>query len=426
MVRASGSRHFLVVFALYCVTTFVQSYRLFLWPPLYCEDGLFFTHFYNDRTSSPFGWFYNGYVAIGPNLLGYAATFLPPRVAPYLFSGVALLTGGVAYAVFTLARFRTVVASDTARVIIASLLVLWPLGDFAVAHSGVYALWHLLMLLVLLALAPAGPANARGFAWLGVQLIAVWSHPMCVVLIPVWAASALLWDRTRFGRGCRLVLIAAAALFYSLAVRHRPYDPLSANVLDKTLYLLSVRVFLESMIGPALVVKIYQSEARWLAVVLGATLFFLPTALAVVKRKRLGPAVRRFLWISLYAVVVMMWVSATTRPLPHRPDLWAGRYYYLPQYFFLLAAAVIVEEGFSVASWPRRRLAAALVPVVAWCAGLLYVDRYAFWEEVPTEGPQVARFLARVAEAEKGERPEEKLLFRRGKWSLEFRVRRAE
>jgi hypothetical protein len=86
---------------------------------------------------------------------------------------------------------------------------------------------------------------------------------------------------------------------------------------------------------------------------------------------------------------------------------------------------VLVERLGSVATWSRRRIATVLAVATGWAAAVLYFDRYAFWEQVPTEGRAVARFLSRVAEAEKGGTPDEKLLFRRGKWSLEFRVRRA-
>src|SRR5262249_1718571 len=159
------------------------------------------------------------------------------------------------------------------------------------------------------------------FTLLAVQLLAVCSHPLAVVLIPVWGASALFWDRSWFARGCRLGLIVATGLVYLLAVRHRAYDPFSGNVLDRTFYLLSVTVFLESVIGPALVLKLHESGLEWLDVTLGAVLFIVPVLAAFVGRRRLGPAERRFLGLMLWLIATMMWVSAATRPLPRRPDL---------------------------------------------------------------------------------------------------------
>jgi len=411
---------------MYSVATLAKCFELFRFPPLYCEDGLFLTHFYDDPTSSPLAWFYNGYVAVGPNLLGFVAAHLPVRAAPYFLSGTALAAGGLAYAQFTLPRFRAVVPSDESRFALAAMLVLWPLGDFAVLHAGVYSIWHLLMALVLLAIAPVGKAGIAWAALFAVQVLAVCSHPLAIILVPVWAASAFFWDRSPFARANRVALILLAIVFYAFAERHRSLHPFSSGVLGRTSYLLCVRVFLEALLGPALVVKLHSGGFDTVVMVLGAVAFSLVTAGVVAFRRRLDGAQRRFFWLTLYSVVAMMWVSTATRPLPPRPDLWAGRYYYLPQYFFLLACMVLVERVAATARWSPRRVAAIVAPALAWSAVLLYLDRYAFWEQVPTDGRQVGRFLSRVSEAERGEGSDEKLLFRRGKWSLEFRVRRAQ
>ncbi len=417
-------RVFAAVFALSCLCTFARSYVVFLRPPLYCEDGLFFTHFYNERHPGQIFWSYNGYVAIGPNLLAFLAVFLPVQAAPYFLSGAALVARAFAHSLFTLPRFRVVVARDRSRLIVAALLSVWPLGDFAMAHTGVYSIWNLLLGLILLALVPVGAFVWTEIALLSFQLLAILSHPLSLLLVPVWIVD-LVRERRLHARVFRGILIVAALAYYALAVRHVAQGPFRPDVAHRAAYLLVVRVFLEAFTGAWLPVELQRRAMQSLILALGVAAVVLPTALMVVYRKRFRTPEKQALLVILGIAITIVWLSAATRRLLPAADLWGGRYYYVPQYLFLLYVMVVAEGMLGNTTRSRGKVAMLLVAVLGWCAVVVTKNRYAWWERVPTDGQKVSAFLSRVARAERDPASSPALMeYRRGRWSLRFHMRR--
>lgn len=414
---------FAVAFVFTCLVTFFQSRSLFLHPPLYCEDGLFFTHYYNHRAWRELFWFYNGYVSLIPNALAFMVRAFPATFAPYLLSGWALVMGGVSYALFALPRFRALLPSDRARFLCCVLLALWPLGDFAMAHSGVYSLWHLLLVLVLLALVPAPRCTAVEVLLLLVQLLIVMTHPLSLLLVPVWGMT-LVRERHVFARVSAALLIAAALAYYAVGIQHRSHAWFSLDAATRTGFVLAVRVFLEAVALARIPDELQASGMRTLAIVLGATIGLGAMAVAFVFRRRFSRTERRVLLVLLYLILSITFVSVVTRALPAVASKWAQRYFYIQHFLFLFGVMFMVHRLAAAWRWTWGRIALALVPVVAWCVFLIGYNRYAWWTEVPRDGARVADFLRRVEAAEDRDAPgPQRVRYGRGYWSLDVTVR---
>jgi hypothetical protein len=391
----------------YAACTVAQSWRLFVHPPLYYEDAWFFAHFYNNPSVREVAWFYNGYVSLLPNAVVYVTTHLfPTRWAPYLLSLWALGVGAVACSLFALPRFRAIVPSDRARVAICALLTLWPLGDFALASAGVYSLWHMLLALGLLALAPAGRSRRGEIALAVVQILFIWSHPLSIALVPLWLVKVAA-GRDREERIIAAALVAAAVAYQLFGVHHAALELSLRNALRRSGWLVWVRVVFESVVGARLTVA-QAAHGRPIVASLGgmATVATL-AALLVAARRRFDH--RRLLVLAglAYLIYALTVGSVWARNLPAETWEWGQRHYYVQQYLFLLAAMVVLHGVASRWRWSLRRLAVALTPVAAFAVFSIYSNRYAFWEQVPGDGPQIAAFLEKVAAAErdKGPRP---------------------
>jgi len=169
------------------IITLLRHYHAFVLPALYWEDGTRLFAFYTNNPS-PIGIFrfYKGYTSLLPNLVGYLATFAPPPVTPYIMGAYSLLVTGIAYTIFYLRRFRCVEENDGVRLSVCVLLILMPLGNFAIMSSAMQSLWHLLWILILLAYAPLGSSVlglAAQFVFLG---FAIWSHPSSLFVVPLY------------------------------------------------------------------------------------------------------------------------------------------------------------------------------------------------------------------------------------------------
>ena len=162
-------------------------------PVLAWEDGRdLFAYFYNHPDLVSVFRLYNGYVALVPNLAGWLALRAPVTVAPHLVAGFALAFSSLAFAWIGRPAYRWLVPSDAARFVAGLCLALVPLGNYLFVGNLMYAVWSLLLVTILqTALAPPPASLAGTLAALALGTLLVWSHPLSVLLVPVWLALAV-------------------------------------------------------------------------------------------------------------------------------------------------------------------------------------------------------------------------------------------
>ena len=204
------------------------------------------------------------------------------------------------------------------------------------------------------------------------QMLIICSHPLSLVLVPVWAVK-LYRERTPFARVVQAVLIVTALVYFWQGVQHRSYPMLTAEMARRTGYLLAVRVFLEALVEARIPTQLQEAGRQWLNVTLGAGALAAVVTLAAVFRRRFERGQLWVLAVLLYAIVSLTFLSVVTRLLPAAASRWAQRYFYLQHFLFLLGATTSKDfadmEG-------DRRAGCSTIPV-------RYGVRRAAWLSAP-------------------------------------------
>lgn len=422
-----SSRHYpLRVFLLLCLIAlvlFARSYTAFVYPFLFCEDGTIMYGYYVGnldpaRLLSP----YAGYISIVPNFICYALSNLSPAYAPYLFSGCSLLVAAAAMSLFSLRRFRVVLPSDAARMAICLLLALWPIGNFALVSLATYSLWYLLLALLLLAAAPLPRSRGAVAAQFVFMVLAAWSHPLSIVVIPLCAYLLLVRKATRD----RLVnggLIAAVLLYMVFGVTHGEGTRFTPGAVATTGTYLAHRVLFEAVFGNRMRLILRARGYGWLIVAAALLVLLAINLLVWLARPRLTRAhLRQLAGVSAF-VVALTFLGVIARKMTPTSHLvsWNHRYFYLQQYAVLLVAAVAVAHLVQVPRWANlaRRLAApAGVALLAYAlAGTIHNRQ--FYLTSRQESRRVLAFTKQVAEQLRrpvAERSAPEMVLDRGEW----------
>lgn len=412
----------LVLFAM--AATFFRSPSWFLNPPLYCEDGLFFAYYRNNDGLHHILWFYRGYVSLLPNAVAYLTQHVPATLGPTLLSGWALVAGAFARSAFALPRFRSIVASDRARWLLSLVIAAWPIGDFAMSHTGVYSLWHLLWILILFSMAPRSEDWRREAPVVLLQAACICSHPLSLFTAPLMIVQSLRSRRpvTLVANG---VLLATLGLYQWLGVEHAQTAKLAlSEVFLRSAHLIAARVVVEPLIGARWVVDLQAGGLTWVVYALAGAILSALVSLVFLHRRKIHHAQQwTLLWLAYFAICITV-TSVMSRGLSTRPEIWEQRYYFLQQLSILIAGGVIATAAFDRWVATRMRRAAGALIVLAWCVVLHVRNGYAFWEVEVRDAEKVATFLQQVQEAERQEPTGEprRVVLRRGVWSLEVRV----
>ena len=371
---------------------------MLLWPPLHAEDGTeMLAYYYCHREPSSILRAYNGYVSLLPNLIGYSSLGAPIALAPRLLAAAPFaLTVACLMLPFSVRLFGRDV-SPGARAAPTLLLAALPLGTANLVANTTYSLWNCLLALALLSLAPpaAGWLGTLGRLALAIPLLA--SHPLSLVVLPVFAATA---RRDRPGAAAALALILLG-LTYQLAGVARP--ELDSRIGAVDLGLLAVRYLAErvvftSLFGGELRVALHESGLGPAVTVIGLLVIAAVSALCFREWRRGG--VRRWQQAGLaYLVGAFTLVTVSTRVTQGR---WLGsffgeRYFYVPKVLFLLLLISLGLAAWSRSSPRRRRLIGAAVCAYAALLGYVERDRYAV--DVAA-GRRIAAFVDQAATLE--------------------------
>jgi len=181
---------------------------MLLLPPLHAEDGTeMLAYYYCDRDPGRVLRHYNGYVSLVPNAIGYASGGVAIAFAPTLLAVVPFLLAVGCYSLpHGLRLFGNVSPAGTGSA--ASLLIAaLPLGSATLLANTTYSQWNGLLALALLAIAPASRSPIAVSARFLVSATLMWSHPLSVLVLPLFAFAAV-----RDAREQRRAAVASGAL----------------------------------------------------------------------------------------------------------------------------------------------------------------------------------------------------------------------
>ena len=437
------------VLAAVAAVHFFRDPANYLLPPLSYEDGRdFFAFYYNHRDPGAILRFYAGYVSLIPNLLGYAAMWLPIRWVPRALAWTPGLLATLACAL-PYWTFRRWIPSALWRFGTCLTLALLPVANRMFLSSTAYSIWSLLLILVWVSLARP-PATVRGALLRLVPMTAlICSHPLSIALVPVYAFQS--WWAGRSGAFRRpaedsdasavprsgrlragiavlypLALLAVSVLYLLSAVQPGGVEtPTSATAVGRSLVVTTVflleRVVFATLFGDAAVHALRDADAElWLYG--GAVLVLAGLAVAVLRhRRRLGSD--RLVFLSSLGWLILAFTGLYV--LARSPELRileagaAFRYFWVQRLLF--AAGLAVLTGALRPRWPGR-----LPPPLLLWVFFLGLSVLNFLNQDPyrcprRQGHRMAGFVAEVARQEAAGGPVEATMPRRGPWSVELR-----
>lgn len=410
--------------------SFFREPAAFLAPVLAYEDGRdVFAFYYNHPEASAIFRSYNGYVSVLPNFWGWLVMRGPITWAPYLLAWGPLLLSSFAFAFFALPLFRPLVASDRARAAIALIVAAAPLTNDLYLGNTMYSVWSLLLLLVLAALAPApsapGSAVVAGLA----QGLVLCSHPLSILLVPVYLLRAFVPSRLGFSDATRglprvyYLSLAGMGVMYQLVGVSR--DSVSPPSLVETAYLtlrfLLERVVFGSLFGDGAARALRRSgHEEWILVLALGGLGLIAIAVLGVRRicgRRHGFAGIYGLWIVVGLTI--LYVVGRSPDLSILGSDRAFRYFWTQRVLFLLALGVLGER---LLSSRRRPFRWGVLAVVVLALGWLNRDNRSPYRVRPAQGQAVREFARQLAAQEEARGGREGVTARldRGIWSLEI------
>ncbi len=378
-----------------------------------------FAFYTNNRGPAGVFRFYSGYISLVPNLVGYVSTFFSPTATPGIMAAYSLGVAAAARSLFYLRRFRFVVPHDRTRAWIVLLLASYPVGNFALDSSTTYSFWNLLWISLLLGIAPLPRGRLTRSLQFLIQSLIIWSHPLCVVLIPIHGFHLFQSRRNSGSRSFHagIILMVISYLFFGISWGQGAQVEVASAIRHATGYL-SSRVLSEGILGTRYSSLLQMNGFGGIVDAICIALAVLVCWWLIRNRQRLQRAQWYCLGCAVYLILALTLGSTLSRPLTPRPnEIWEQRYFYVQQNLVLtiLSLPIITLLGNTrVKKTIRVGLSLCLV---VWIFQLHHKSRTWFYSP-PDQGEEVASFLRHVEmTVESGSIPEE-LVLDRSQWSI--------
>lgn len=376
-----------------------RSSNAFLYPVMWGEDGTeLFLYYLDRRAPSAIIHFYQGYVSLLPNLVGWSVAWLPLGVQPYALAlAAAFLSAGV-FSWLASPRFDWIVAHPARRAALGFVLAVLPFGNFAIDACTMYALWPLLLALLLAALARAPQHVPAAITELALLALCLASNPLSIALLPVWLLR--LWHpeipgealaRPGVARGYFAALAVCTVAYPLLLIVPGHTTPVAVpRVLTDSAGLFVDRVLIEPLLGLNGRLQLAQ-----LAPALLWPVGIVPVLVWVGAWRRLPQAHRWALAVLLGSATVMTALAVYGRHYKFDKMLvWGQRYTYVPRYASYLALLLCGSVLLRDASRTTRRL--LLCAIAAHAAALAHANAF-YFRTLDHQGRRLVEFVHRAA-----------------------------
>jgi len=320
----------LVIFflILFLVVAGKNSFNEIRYPILYNEDGrYFFPAFLGPQDfDSLFKKLASSYLQMIPYLVAYLIGFLPVSLVPSAYAVLSLTITTITLFLFYFVFIRLGISSLVSFTLVLFLAAL-PLGNAALSSTLAWQHFNSVVILMLLQWLPLPAGRTVKLLYLLVVHALIWSHPLSVVILPVFIYRAV---REIDGRVLHAFCAVSALTYYftgtSGASPDFKYFPFFYDILME-------RVVLESIIGPS-----PRAYLQFLGFSGGiAALIVLILVAAWARRWKVLSAEAKFVFISsAYFILSTTFVAVMTRELD---DLYLhfqalARYVYIPKVIF--------------------------------------------------------------------------------------------
>ena len=334
-----------------------------LWDSFYVEDGgVFFGHAVDQPFLDSLAASHFGYLHTAPRLIAEPATWFSLEHAPLVMALLTCATVGLLAAYVFLAS-EPWIASPLLRGVLAVSMALLPAAAREMGGTATNLHWPLIFAAFWAVLCPW-----RGRRWLACSVavvgLAALSDPLCVVLLPIAVALAVV-GRER--RAWVLPAVIAVGLLAHLALRDDDAERFGSLEVADVPRIFAERVTSSLLVGDRYLKDLFGgatgSPFAW------ATLVLVVVALGAALWRLRG---RRRWLVGGAAVlsVVFFAIPVATRGtsvfFPNEPWLAASsRYVYLPILFLLTALLVAADRDGSRLRWREVVVAVLVLAVVA-------------------------------------------------------------
>lgn len=298
-------------------------------PLLYNEDGRnIFGLFYNDHSLKNIFSSYSSYYQLLPRLTGYMLHYFPVTWIPPLFSLFALSFSALAYSLF-FPLLNRLFRSPWFALYSVIMLTALPLASHKLVGALMYQVWNSVLILGVLAFLPI----PKKLLWKSLYIFAVniliWSHPYCVLMLPVYLYKLLFQNKDRWIYG---FFIFSIIVFFGLTFSHHPLNWHSLIYFSPSLL---GRVVTEAMIGP---LNRFWFQYLEISLIFGFLMVAFVGAMVGFSWKQMRVEEKWFYAVSTYFVVTTLAVALLGRDLGDFYHLINGssRYTYLPRIVFLM------------------------------------------------------------------------------------------
>jgi hypothetical protein len=390
----------LFVLVMVGVVNVLRSYNAFAYPILFCEDGPdLYAYYLVDRSPASVFKFYANYVCVAINLWAYLCALLPPKFVAYAMSAGPLILTCAAYAAFSLKRFRFLVRDDATRAFICIILAWLTLGNTALVCADSYLYCHVMLLLLLFTLAPAPTSTAGTVLQAALVAIAVWSHPLSIVCVPICLA-VLVFRKSWHDRVLNIWTIAVSVLYFFLGTQ-RPQVALHHiwPYLTAALRYTPFRVVFESLYSNG--ARCYLGYRGWTAVMWAGSALAaaLGLALALLRKERHDryKSVLSLIAVGVFAYV-MTFLSLLARSVSG--DEWMGplsqRYFYVSKIFVVGTLLALVFETLRERNIGRGLERFLMTLLMGYLLSLNVTDSPIYNNTTVEEGQRLRGFLSEL------------------------------
>ncbi len=337
------------------------------YPLLYNEDGRnIFGLFYNDHSIKNIFTSYSSYYQVLPRLAGYMLHFLPVTWIPSLYSLFALSFSALAYSLF-FPLLNRLFRSPWFALYSVLILTALPLASHKLVGTLMFQVWNGVIILGVVTFLPI-PKNFLGKAfYLFATNILIWSHPYCILILPVYLYKLAFQKNNRWVYG---LFILSIFVYFGLTISHHPLNWDSLRYFPSNLL---GRVVTETVVGPLNRTWLQYLES---SLIFGFLMIAFVGCMVGFSWKKMERKEKWFYAISAYFILTSLAVALLGRELGNYYHLINGspRYTYLPRITFLMMLMAALFRLYQLSSVFRKThwALAALVLTINTNGNVLY------------------------------------------------------
>ncbi len=386
-------------------------------------------YFLNNPHPSEMFRFYEGYISLIPNAIGFLATSMfPLYVVPYVMVAASLAFAVASLSMFSLRRFRFVMPDDRSRILVCLILVLFPLGNHAIITNLTFSIWNIFFISLLFMLSPLPRSNWAKAAQFCFLALAVFSHPFSVLFIPI--CIVLIFLRPSLSaRMVNIGVVVLAVLYFFLGIKTTVVNPrVDITTILHTFECIVHRIVFEPVFGNNL--RMILHDASQPSIINSFALFIVVGLVAVISSNTRIPSLKNKLPMFGFLLFVMFsltFVSVVGRSVKYENFLsfpWGQRYFYIQQLLFVF---IIVAYIVGLVSWKRLATGAKTGLLIFLFSYIYYlnIQHAPFFTTSREAGIATIQFLQEADRQlrdsnGRGEHPRQMILHRGGKWDIKI------